>query len=233
MSTRPRITVLLIAAPILFLLGALGTAYAWLADGLSQYNDPATTTAQYAVAFLIGASGAIALIVMSRRSEPSRLRRAGTITGAALAGLAVLVSGLPLAVSIGGLVHNAALSAQPLTDAETTSISELQARSGELFEGLGLADGESMNSTYGCSLSNLDRGQQLVSYEVFRPLADEKDAALDAIEQRWASLGYDLHRSEDSLWADPQGSIVAARVTWYSEAGTLAIDVTSICVVKD
>jgi len=124
------------------------------------------------------------------------------------------------------------LSAQPPTDAETTSITELRAQSDELFDSLDLADGESGTSTYGCLLGNLDRGQQLVSYEVFRPPAEQKDAALDAIEQRWASLGYDLHRSEDSLWADPQRSIDAARVTWYSEAGTLAIDVTSVCVVK-
>ena len=52
------------------------------------------------------------------------------------------------------------------------------------------------------------------------------------VESGGAGGTLDLHRSDDSLWADPQGSIDAARVTWYSEAGTLAIDVTSICVVK-
>ena len=87
MSTRTRITALLVTAPLLVVFGALGTGFAWLSDGLSQYNDPAATTAQYGVALLIGLSGAIALIVVSRSGEPTRLRRAGTITGAALMGL--------------------------------------------------------------------------------------------------------------------------------------------------
>ncbi len=232
MAPQLRITPLLVAAPILFAVGALITAYAWLLDGLSQNNEAWQTTAQYSAGFLIGASGAIALLVQSRRREPSRLRRAGLVTGAVLAGLAVLVSGLPLALGIGGLVRHAVASAQPLTGAETTSIAEMQQESDELFDGLGLADGESMDSTYGCILSNLDRGQQLASYEVFRPPAGEKDAALDAIEARWESLGYEIDRSDDSLLIQPHGSISSAKASWYSEAGTLAIDVTSICVAK-
>ena len=233
MSTRTRITALLVTAPLLVVFGALGTGFAWLSDGLSQYNDPAATTAQYGVALLIGLSGAIALLVVSRSSEPTRLRRAGTITGAALVGLAVLVSGVPFAVSTGGLVHRAVLSAQPLTDEEHTPIIEIQARADELFDGIGLSDGESMSSYYGCGLSNLDQGQQLSSLEVFHLQPEDREDAIEAIRTRWQSLGYDVRGSAHYLSATGSGVIDTATVSWYAETGALSIDVTSICVVKD
>lgn len=237
MSARSRTIALLVTAPILLLVGLLGTGYAWLSDGLTG-QGAAVTAAQYGVALVIGASGAIALLVTSRRGEKSRV---GTVVGAILTGVAVLVCGVPFVLSLGLVAHNAVLSARPPTAQETTSTSEMRERSTEFLDEsvsvLGAVERDQQSSVYGCQLSNLDSGSQLSSFEVFSlPIAD-RDELLDAIAARWESLGYDVARSDDYLTIDNQGWIDTARTSWYADEGAvegnLAIDVTTTCVVAD
>lgn len=237
-----RIVALLIVAPILLVVGAIVTGLAWLFDGLSQYNDPFATAAQYGIGLVIAASAALALIVVSRRGERTRLRRAGIITGSILAGAAVLVCGVPLALSIGGLVHNGMRSLQPLTAEEQTSMAELRNRSDAFFDESTSTLGDlerfaDQTSTYGCLLGNLDEGTQLADFVVYSVPVASKGETIDAIAAQWESLGYDVSRSNDYLTMTGQGWIETARVSWHNDAGTdegtLAIDVTSICVVDD
>jgi hypothetical protein len=232
-----RIVALLIVAPILLVVGAIVTGLAFVFDGLSQYNDPFSTAAQYGVGFVIAASAAIALLVVSRRGK----HRAGVVVGAVLTGVAVLVSGAPLALSVGGLVRTGIQSLQPLTAEEQTSMAELRDKSDTFFGESTSTLGElerfaDQTSTYGCLLGNLDEGTQLADFVVYSVPVASKGEAIHAIATQWESLGYDVSRSDDYLTMTGQGWIESARVSWRNDpgadVGNLAIDVTSICVVE-
>ena len=233
MSTNRLVIPLLVAAPILLVVGVVITLAAWLFDGLSQYNEAWATTLQYGIGFLIAAGAAVALLVIARRGK----HRAGVIAGAILTGLAALVSGLPFAMSVAGLIYTGVLSLQAPTTEETTSMTEVRAQSQHLFEDLGLPDGDSNRTVSNCQLSNFDDGEQLWSFELFHLPPEDKDDALDSIEKQWTSLGYDVARSDDYLSINRQKLIYSARVSWHSDpgadVGNLTIDVTAICVVEN
>ena len=250
---RPLLVALLIAAPVLGLVGTLSTGFVLLSGAFGGVRTSLDAAAQYGIAFTVAIAGPVALFVVARHHwrvfGRTGLRRAGQIVGGILAILSLGLSGAPFALASFAFAAETVTSVKPLSSSESAyTATELRELAEEfLADSVSeLADVErpvnDSSSTYtdDCRLSNNETGTRVSTLGELYLTSDDAQSAIASIAGQWDDLGYDVTVGDDYARINDEGFLDEAGVVWVvrhesstvdgPETYNVDITFTTICV---